>query len=150
MKTKFLIALSCLIILTNCSDNNSNEDDSNRVVKTLWNLKEVTGGAGVNNKFELGQIVWTFNETNTELTVLNNNEDDNLEDGLDSGVYSLSILDTYIDFFDVYSFYIIDGIEFGYFYYPDTYRLEINQNLKTNGEINDGYIYTFERTNVIE
>jgi len=144
MKTNILIVLSCLLVLTNCSVDNSNENDTSQTVKFLWNLRSVNHYHFVNN-FDLGKIVWTFNNNYTKLTITNSTESGDTEIGLDSGVYDVSIMSVGQN-----SFLFINGVEFGYIYYPSETKLVIDQNITTTEEYLYNNIYTFERTLVKE
>jgi hypothetical protein len=110
-----------------------------------WNLVNVSGGvSGVDIDYNVGDIVWLFDEVNTKLTVTNTNTDDTLEDGLDSGTYPYSVINNSHDLF-----LSIDGTEFGSFTVSGN-QLVIDQNITTSGTGADGYVYTFQKTTVIE
>ena len=146
MKRYILIAFYCLITFTNCSiSNNNNDDIPNQVIKTYWHLTNVSGGfAGVNHDFELGDIIWFFDEVTAELSVENLNTNNSLEDGLDTGNYIFSVQEVNNE-----TFLIIDSNEFGNFTFSQT-ELVINQNITTSGSGADGFIYVFERVLVTE
>jgi hypothetical protein len=139
MKYQILITFACLITLTNCSINNDTIDEPIKTYKTLWNLVNVTGGiAGVNEDFNTGDIIWSFdNETNT-LTVTNTNTDNMIEDGFDSGTYSFSVTNNSENYF-----LIIENNEFGAYSITEN-QLIIDQNITTSGSGADGFIYTFQ------
>jgi hypothetical protein len=146
MKTRFLSALFCLFIFSNCSINN-NENPTNEVTLIQWNLINVTGGlAGVNNDFEIGDIVWKFdNPQNGLVTVINNNTDDTIEDALDSGQYQYLFIEQ-----DDTLFIAIEDNEYGGITISeDELSFTINQNETTSGSGADGFIYEFEKTTVV-
>lgn len=141
MKTYFLTVVSCLLLLTSCSvDDNTNIPDP-QIVIVHWNLIKTTGGiAGVNDEFPIETVIWTFNETDLKITVVNNNTDDTKQDALDSGTYDYTVTnnsgETYLN---------IDESEFGGFEVTNT-ELVINQNDLSQGSGADGFVYTFEKT----
>ena len=142
MHLKFLIAIILIIIISSCSINN--EDDTSKFVRSEWHLKNVSGGlAGVNNDFDINQIIWMFDEFQSSITVLNNNTNP-LEDGLDSGSYVYSILNDGNN-----TFLIIDGNEYGSITVL-TNNLIIDQNLTSTGTGADGFIYSFQLVETIE
>ena len=138
MKKSILIVLSCCFLLSNCSVNNSTSS-SPQNVKYFWHLINVTGGiAGVDWEFNVNTIVWDFDADAGTLTVENNNTDDNIEDGLDSGIYEYYEIST-----DNVTYLVVDDIELGSLEIVNN-QLKINQNEMTTGTVSDGYIYTFQ------
>lgn len=141
---RYLLILFFSLALTNCSIN-SNDTNQPQVITVYWNLVNVSGGvSGVDIDYGTGDIVWLFDEVNTTLTVTNTNTDDSLEDGLDSGTYPYSVIDDGHDLF-----LSINATEFGNFTVTGN-QLVIDQNITTSGTGADGYVYTFEKTTVIE
>lgn len=144
MKRKFLACAVILLTLISCSLSNDNNDGPTEIVITNWNLINVTGGiAGVDHNFEIGEIIWFFDEINDVLSVTNNNPDDSLEDGLDTGNYHLlfQIIDDKIYMFVEFNEFgelIISGI--------DNEDMTIDQNSLSTGQGSDGFIYTFKKT----
>ena len=142
MKRFLIIVTLSLILLTNCSVSDNN--DENQIIKTYWHLRNVSGGlAGVNINFDFNKIVWSFDEETHIITVNNTNTDD-VEDGLDTGNYPYSILNVGSD-----SFLIINSNEFGGLTVSQT-QLIIDQNSTSTGGGADGFIYTFARVTVVE
>ena len=142
MNLKVLTSLIFIVILTSCSI--KNEDDKPQVVRSEWHLKNVSGGLeGVNNDFDFNQVIWMFNEFQGSLTVLNNNTNA-IEDGLDSGTYTYSLLDD-----GTTTFLIIDDNEFGGLIILNN-NLTIDQNLTSTGTGADGFIYSFQLVQTIE
>lgn len=138
MKKSIILVFSCVFILTSCSVNNSDPLPPQKV-KYLWHLINVTGGiAGVDNQFTVDTVIWSFDDATQTLAVENKNTDDSLEDGLDSGSYTYSVLDqggkTYLT---------VDGSEWGSFEILQN-KLTINQNVKSTGNGADDFIYTFQ------
>lgn len=146
MKYYLIIACISFFTLTNCSLNDINNDIP-KVTRVLWHLKNVSGGvAGVDNDFVTGKIVWEFNDATSKLTVSNANTDTSLEDGLDSGTYTYSINEVGGN-----AYISISANEIGKITISDSgSTLTINQNLKSTGTVADGYIYTFDKSVIIE
>lgn len=143
MRHTLLILFTCFFIFTNCSIKNDNTTPD--VVRVYYNLINVSGGIeGVDDYFELGTITWTFNDETGILTVVNENIDDTKQDGLDSGDYNYSVLNSGGN-----SFLIVDSNELGSLEYI-TNNLIINGNETSEGSGADGFIYTFSLTTVIE
>lgn len=144
MKRIVLILLTCFFVLNSCSiDDNNNSVES---FSSLWHLIEVTGGlAGINDQFELETVVWSFDESNLLLTVENNNTDETKQDILDSGTYDYSIITQ-----DGQDYLVIDNIELGHIFFSAQDKLTIDENETSNGPVADGFIYTFQRTLIIE
>lgn len=145
MKSKLLILLTLFISLSNCSIDNNSTNNPPQVIKIYWNLINVSGGiAGVNEDFQSGTITWTFDEPTETLTIFNNNTNVNIEDGLDSGTYSYSILNV-----EDKSFLVLDSNELGSIELT-TNQLTINENIKSESNVADGFIYLFSRTTITE
>lgn len=138
MKKNILIVTCSIFAFLNCSVNNDRSINSDNV-KYLWHLINVSGGiAGIDEQFELGTIVWEFNEDTSTLTVTNNNENSNVENGLDTGTYEFSVLNV-----DNKTYLVINSNEIGSFEISQNI-LTINQNEMSNGTGADGFIYTFQ------
>ena len=143
MRHTLLILFTCFFIFTNCSIKNDNTTPD--VFRVYYNLINVSGGIeGVDDYFELGTITWTFNDETGILTVVNENIDNTKQDGLDSGDYNYSVLNSGGN-----SFLIVDSNELGSLEYI-TNNLIINGNETSEGSGADGFIYTFSLTTVIE
>ncbi|MFV9550559.1 hypothetical protein [Algibacter sp. PT7-4] len=143
MKKNILIILSCILIMTSCSLND-NDNATPQEIKYLWHLVKVTGGiAGVNEQFETNVITWSFNNETETLVVNNKNTDDSIEDSLDSGTYSFSVLEE-----NNTTYLIIDDIELGSFEVSGNI-LTINQNNTSTGNGTDGFIYTFQVETIV-
>lgn len=144
MKNYLIIACFCFFALTNCSLDNDNNNQP-QVTRVLWNLKNVSGGvAGVSNDFNSGKIVWEFNEQTSKFTVSNTNGDSSIEDGLDSGTYTYSVNEV-----GSKNYISINADEFGSITVTST-KLIINQNETSTGSASDLYIYTFEKSIILE
>lgn len=146
MKNSIIIALISLLTFTNCSLNSDdNTNATPQVITIYWNLVNVSGGfAGVDDDFEIGTIIWRFNELTETLNVDNGNTDDTKQDGLDSGNYSFSLLNVGQD-----TFLIVDSEELGNLTITGN-QLVINQNETSGGSAADGFIYTFTKSVEIE
>ncbi|GAL69048.1 hypothetical protein [Jejuia pallidilutea] len=154
MKFKFLIPIVALFFLTSCNVNNDDDLDALNQQQELqiyqWHLTNVSGGVdGIDIDFEADTIIWVFSVDfvgNGNLEVENNNTDDTLEDGLDTGTYPVSI-----PVYDNQSILFVDGNEFAGVVTPTEQDLIMNQNIKSTGETSsDGFIYTFKRKIVVE
>ena len=138
MKIKLLIVLCCAFVFTNCSLSNDSETPQN--YKKSWHLINVSGGfAGVNENFELETIIWSFDEPTAKLTVVNNNSDDTIQDGLASGAYDYSIDIAE----DGKSYITIDANELGLLTVNQT-GMFIDENMMSTGTGADGFIYSFQ------
>ena len=103
-----LLYLFIGVFLINCSDND--DKDNEGILHGSWSVTNISGGfVGMNQDFQSGEIIWTFDSSNATLQVANNNFNaDVIYDGLDTGTYSYSILQKGED-----KFLRIDGNEFG-------------------------------------
>ena len=131
MKKVFLI-LICGMLLISCSTNN------NLSIEQKFYLVNVSGGfAGVNENFDKGQIIWTFNEQNSTLNIEKNTNES--FSGLDEGIYSYSI-----DNINNQLFLHIDENELGG---VSTYEngMIIDENMRSTGSGADGFIMTLEK-----
>ena len=138
MKTlrKILIAGLCITLFLGC-----NNDDDNSQLSTLegsWNLVNFTGTiAGFNIDYNLGDVTWTFNETSSEVTVVNNIVTTGPEDiyaRYDTGTYNYSI--------------VIEGQNEVLYINNENNGILLLQNSTfqlSDGNIMDGSITTFER-----
>ncbi|MBQ4819245.1 hypothetical protein [Aquimarina sp. MMG016] len=93
MRRLFFIPILFLFIIFGCSndDDNSNNPFSFEI-NGVWNLINVQGGfAGVDQDFEKGTIIWTFNESTKMVTIANNTTITGVYSGLASGTYPYSI-----------------------------------------------------------
>lgn len=92
MKAKFTILISVLfLVITSCDNDDTNSSEA-QTIDGSWSLTHVQGGfAGVDDTYESGVIVWTFNDNDQSLLVVNNNPEDAIYDGLESGSYTYTI-----------------------------------------------------------
>ncbi|AUP77881.1 hypothetical protein [Flavivirga eckloniae] len=140
-KKVLFIGLFSLLVFTSCSINDSPNPDP-RIRVPHWHLIKTTGGiAGVDHEFPLETVIWTFDDANSKLMVVNKNTDDTKQDAFDAGTYPFSIKKV-----DDKTFLIINEDEFGEFEIDDKKRLIINQNNLSEGTGADGFVYTFHRT----
>ncbi len=143
MKIKLLIVLCCSLILTNCSVSN-NDVENPQNFKNLWHLINASGGiAGVNENFELETITWSFDEVTQKLTVTNNNQDDSIQDGLDSGTYDYSIIIA-----NGVSYLVVDDNEVGEITFSLT-GMQIDENMMSTSTGADGFIYLFQLQTIL-
>ena len=142
MKFKIFTVMLLLATIISCSVDNKNDT---QVIKTEWHLKNVSGGIqGIDYDFDYNIVVWEFNEVQGTVTIENNNMDETVEDGLDSGTYTYEIKDG-TDF----TFITIDNIELGNINILEN-ELNIDTNLTSNGMGSDGYVYTFRKVEYLE
>ncbi|WP_310556142.1 hypothetical protein [Flavobacterium sp.] len=90
---KNLIYLFLISILSSCNDNNDTNNNTpapiNASVNGTWKLIKVSGMlSGIEHNFAPGIITWTFDESSQKVTVVNTNANSNLDDVLESGIYS--------------------------------------------------------------
>ena len=142
MKFKQVTFIILLVSLMSCSLNN---DNNPQVIRTEWHLKNVSGGIeGIDYDFDFNVVIWEFNETLATVLIENNNTNDAIEDGPDSGTYPYEIVDG-TDF----TFISIDNNELGDLNILEN-ELIIDGNLTSSGMGTDGYVYTFRRVEYIE
>ena len=140
-KFSFLLFFSLLLFFSCSLDNNSTSNTPTQY-KLSWHLIETTGGiGGVDDLFEPGTVVWSFNENTGTLTVDNQNTEYTKEDFLDSGTYTYSI-DPNPDNTDY--FITIDDVEYGKIIIGSN-KFTIDENQKSTGTSTDGFIYTFQK-----
>ncbi|SEQ17479.1 hypothetical protein SAMN05421824_1353 [Hyunsoonleella jejuensis] len=153
MKIKFLMPLVVLFLGYSCSINDNNSSDNQEPTEIQiyqWHLTNVSGGvAGIDIDFETDTVIWVFSLDavgSGSLQVQNNNIDNSLEDGLETGVYSVSI-----PVYDSQSILFINGDEFAGLITPTEEDLTLNQNITSSGAVvSDGFIYKFARKVIIE
>ena len=138
-KNILLSIFICLTIFASCNNDNDNQNETDEhAIHGTWNLSNVTGGfVGIDIDYNLGEVVWTFNDTNNQLTIENNIMTTGPEDiyaGLDSGNYTYEIQ----ELADAEVLYI-DGNMRGVISISNT-TLTID-----DGVAADGFLTTFER-----
>jgi len=132
MKKFLLILIICSLCLSSSCDN----DKANSKTES-WFLVNISGGiAGINEDFEKGIIVWTFNEEDSLLTVENTTGSTN---GFESGTYTYSILNT-----NGKRYLIVENNEIGGMITSEN-QLTIDQNMQSGGSGADGFILKFEK-----
>lgn len=129
-----VIFLFTSIGCSNDDDTTSDPDINTSELNGTWNLVNVNGGfVGIDHDFSTGTIVWVFNDTNTTVTITNNNTDDAIEDLLPTGTYDYTVV-TIGDNLEL----IVDSVNRGNF--------EITMNQFTIVEQpRDGFRFTFGR-----
>ncbi len=139
MKSKILV----LLVVGFCGVNASCNDDDSPQASTIngtWNLKNISGGlAGINDDYNQGIIKWIFDSQALTLTVENNNSQNTIYDGFESGIYSYSILESGGN-----SYLIVEDAEFGVFTLTEN-NLMLDQNIISTGSGADGFIIELER-----
>ncbi|HET8810467.1 MAG TPA: hypothetical protein VFM65_09420 [Flavobacteriaceae bacterium] len=127
------IIFTFLVLFFGCfaGCDNSDNDIDDPTIYGSWNLMNISGGfAGVDNDFERGTIIWTFDGNSSELVVENNNTEEVI-DGLDSGTYMFSISGSDTLF--------VEGGRFG------VYTVSKTQLIIDQGVASDGFLLKFER-----
>ncbi len=129
---KVAILLICLVLLINCkSDDTMSTNDT-------WNLVNISGGfAGIDKNFNVGEIIWTFNEQNSTLIIEKNTQEPFI--GIDEGTYSYTIENinstTYLN---------LDNIEKGS-YTVSQDQIIIDENITSTGSGADRYVFKLEK-----
>lgn len=105
-----------------------------------WKLVNVSGGIQpINESFPEGMITWDFDTQNQTVTILNNNANELLNDGFDSGTYGFSLV-----IGDINHEVCSDRISFNDFGMYDC--LTIQGNVMTmDSRQTDGYLIKFIR-----
>lgn len=137
MKNTIYILTFTLLMLS-CNTDDNSQQNAEPTIGGQWNLVNVTGGlAGVDDDFEVGLIIWDFNEDNLELTVTNNNTANVIYDGLSSGTYDYEVLSTTGEaaYLVIHNFGINDEI----------ITLNASQLVLDEGVAADGFLLTFSR-----
>lgn len=135
------ITVLLLILLLNigCSDDDSNSQS----ISGMWSLMQTTGTiAGIEHNFVEGTIIWTFNSNKT-VTILNNNEDENLQSGLPSGTYTYTIGNNPADELSLpecAKYIIVNNYEFNCL-------IVSNEEMKIREAFSDGINYHFIKIN---
>ncbi len=138
MKSKILV----LVVVGFCGVIASCNDDSPQAstINGTWNLKNISGGlAGINDDYNQGIIKWIFDSHALTLTVENNNSQNTIYDGFESGIYSYSVLESGDN-----SYLIVEDTEFGGYTLTEN-NLMIDQNKTSTGSGADGFIIELER-----
>jgi hypothetical protein len=145
-----LFILLTVTLITSCSDDDATAVNENPCATVIpapytgtWNLVNVSGSiAGVSHDFEPGEIKWTFEFCpNSGVTVVNNNDDELVEDFLETGSYNISFTEYDADAPGCPQYWIIGGTDFGCLNYSDA---EPN-TLTLTQAVADGYQLTFTR-----
>jgi len=126
---KLVLILICGMLLLSCSTN------TDLSIEEKFYLVNVSGGfAGVNENFDRGQIIWTFNEQNSTL-IIEKNTNENFS-GLNEGLYSYSI-----ENINNRLFLHIDENELGGIS-TNVSGMIIDENMRSTGSGADGFIMT--------
>ena len=131
-RSLILFVLSAFIVLIGC---NSNDDIEKDPFDGVWDVSNISGGfAGINDDYPHGIITWSFDGQNSKLTVANNNANNTIYDGFESGKYPYSILAI-----DKTLYLEINGQEFGGVVISQN-ELVIDQNITSTGSGADGFV----------
>ncbi|HLS30136.1 MAG TPA: hypothetical protein VK021_04720 [Flavobacteriaceae bacterium] len=132
------ILFLCLILtLTSCSsDDNPIQINDPKSLEGSWTMVNIFGGfAGIDDNYEPGEIIWTFDQEDQMLMVDNSvGTDAPITSGLNSGTY-----DYHIETEEEIDYLFIDGYNSGK-YSIDSDTLIIDDNPGA-----DGFRYTFEK-----
>lgn len=144
-----LVLLVCMFI-TSCSEDDPVNTQENPCALVFpgphhgtWNLINVSGSiAGVSHNFEPGTIKWTFEFcTNTDITVVNNNENELVEDFLETGSYNLTFTEFDAGAPGCPQYWVINGTNFGCMSYSGVEP----ETLTLTQQVADGYTLKFTR-----
>ncbi|WP_405574871.1 hypothetical protein [Winogradskyella sp. Asnod2-B02-A] len=137
MKNTIYILTFTLLMLS-CNTDDNSQQNAEPTIGGQWNLVNVTGGlAGVDDDFEVGLIIWDFNEDNLELTVTNNNTANVIYDGLSSGTYDYEVLSTTGET----AYLVIHNFGINH----EIITLNASQLVLDEGVVADGFLLTFNR-----
>ena len=138
MKTKYSVVLICLVFaFFGCTNDEENNNDP---INGAWNLKNISGGfVGIDNDFNDGVIVWTFNQLNGVLVIQNDNDSSAIYDGLASGTYTFRILEK-----EEKEYLIIDNRELGGMILRQN-ELIIDQNDMSTGSGADRFVLKLQK-----
>ena len=139
MKSKILVLLVVGFcgVIASCNNDDSIQAST---INGTWYLKNISGGlAGINDDYNQGIIKWIFDSQALTLTVENNNSQNTVFDGFESGIYSYSILESGGN-----SYLIVEDTEFGGYTFTEN-NLMLDQNKISTGSGADGFIIELER-----
>lgn len=136
MKFKLIVLIVFASFIFGCSLNNDTTEPIK--TKTLYHLLNVQEGvAGVDDDYNLNEIIWFFDAENGILEVDNNNTDDTKADGLATGDYVFSTIEE-----NNKQYLLIDNTEMGRIYVSNN-NLIIDENDLSDGSGADGFVYSF-------
>ncbi len=136
-KIIILFVLSAITLLVGCSSNDSIEKEP---IDGIWDVHNISGGfAGINDDYQQGTIIWSFDAQNSNLTITNNNTTNTIYDGFESGEYAYTILQI-----DKTLYLQINGQEFGGVVISQN-ELIINQNITSTGSGADGFVILLKK-----
>ena len=88
------VILCFTLVFINCKSDDDSQENS-ATLQGKWSLVNVSGGlAGVDDNFDTGMIVWSFDQETFTLTVTNTNTETVVYDGLPTGTYDYKVLTT--------------------------------------------------------
>lgn len=138
---KLIVFIFSCFTLVNCcndEDNSTQETPQNHAIHGSWNLTNVSGGfVGIDIDYTLGEVIYTFNDTNQQLHIENNILTTGPEDiyaGLDSGTYTYEIENNG----ETEMLYINQTLKGTILIFENT--LSIDEDISA-----DGFLYTFNR-----
>ena len=132
-----LIVLSAIALLIGCSSSDGIGKDP---IDGNWEVHNISGGfAGINDDYQQGTIIWSFDSQNSKLTISNNNATNTIYDGFESGEYSYSIIHI-----DKRLYLQINGQEFGGVIISLN-ELVVNQNITSTGSGADGFVILLKK-----
>jgi hypothetical protein len=129
--------LSVFTLLVGCSSSDSSEKDP---IDGIWDVHNISGGfAGINDDYPQGTIIWSFDAQTSNLTITNNNTNNTIYDGFESGEYPYTILHI-----DKTLYLQVNGQEFGGVVISQN-ELVINQNITSTGSGADGFVILLKK-----
>ena len=150
MKTKILtlaliVGMSVAVSCSSTEADNAVQEEQEAIQEEMatdpldgiWNLKTMNGGVqGVTANYNLGQVIWIFDSSNSILTVQDNTTDssDHPYVGIGNGTYDFDIVDM-----DGEQILSISSIDIG------VIVITADSLILNNSEAADGFVTAFER-----
>lgn len=114
MKKILSLSIIFMLCIAGCQLDDDDAVIYNEPAEGSWSLINVSGTlAGLDQDIEAGVVVWTFNETDGTVTVVNNNTDNEIETFFETGIYSYVLQDNENNDDTCEQSMVIEGINFG-------------------------------------
>ncbi len=140
MKNGILNAVLILLVVLFTSCHRDDDSVQTEDLNGIWNIKNISGGiAGIDDDYENGKIIWTFNSQKLTLNVENNTIQENSYSGFESGTYTYAITESGGN-----NYILINNDSYGS-YILKIDALTIIQNDTPSGTGADGFILQLER-----
>lgn len=143
-KTLLLILVTGTSFIMGCSNNNDGSAVTEPVAyQGMWTLAHVSGGiAGINYDYD-GSIIWNFKPDNHTVVVVNSDENNTVDDFLETGTYDYSFTANSANSTECNVTLKAGNIDFGCFV------VNSNTIIITQTEA-DGYVLIFNRIMTLE